>query len=72
MYPCPRNWLEIGRAVASYARAFSAGITYRYCTMFFLDGYFYVLVIRDPPWPCGYDVWLSSVTSKVRVSAESP
>ena len=26
---------------------------------------------RDPPWPSGYDAWLPSVSSQVRVSAES-
>ena len=27
---------------------------------------------RDPPWPSGYDAWLPSVSSQVRVSAGSP
>ena len=27
--------------------------------------------IEDPPWPSGYDAWLSSVRSQVRASAES-
>ena len=26
----------------------------------------------DPPWSSGYDAWLSSVSSQVRVSAGSP
>ena len=26
---------------------------------------------RDPPWPSGYDAWLPSVSSQVRVSAGS-
>ena len=28
--------------------------------------------VRDPPWPSGYDAWLPSVSSQVRVSAGSP
>ena len=27
---------------------------------------------RDPPWPSGYDAWLPSLSSQVRVSAGSP
>ena len=29
-------------------------------------------VTRDPPWPSGYDAWLPSLSSQVRVSAGSP
>ena len=35
MYPCPRNWVAVGRAVVYYsiaAQAFSAGIKYRHYT----------------------------------------
>ena len=28
-------------------------------------------LLRDPPWPSGYDAWLPSVSSQVRVSAGS-
>ena len=39
--------------------------------------YVFVCVIqaecsRDPPWPSGYDAWLPSVSSQVRVSTGSP
>ena len=32
----------------------------------------YLMHVLDPPWPSGYDAWLPSVSSQVRVSAGSP
>ena len=34
--------------------------------------YMQMIFSKDPPWPSGYDAWLPSVSSQVRVSAGSP
>ena len=31
-----------------------------------------VCVCVDPLWPSGYDIWLPTVSSQVRISARSP
>ena len=75
MHTRPGKWLAIETTVVYHAWAaqvFSAGIECRHCKIMEKDYSHDHSHNRDPPWPSGYDAWLPSVSSQVRVSAGSP